>query len=75
MVAHAPVDIGLIERLCEKPRLTATPLRDHLDAHAAPAERRGEQMAAMAMAPPERAGAAALARYAGIGTAHREVAR
>ena len=72
-MAHAPVDNVLIERLCQKPRLTATLLREHLDAHAARHERSEEH--APAMAPPDHAGAAALARYAGIGTEHREVAR
>jgi hypothetical protein len=75
LVAHAPVDNGLIERLCQKPRLTATLLRDHLDAHAARRERSRDQASARAMAPPDAAGAAALAHYAGIGAEHREVAR
>jgi transposase len=73
LVAHAPVDIVLIERLCEKPRLTATLLRDHLDAYAARPERRREQAAAMAA--PNPASTAALARYAGIGAENREVAQ
>jgi transposase len=73
LLVHAPVDIGLIERLCEKPRLTATLLRDHLHAHAARPEQRREQVAAMAA--PQRAGAEALARYAGIGAENREVAQ
>jgi transposase len=75
LVAHAPFDSGLIERLCQKPRLTATLLRDHLDAHAARRERSRDQASARAMAPPDAAGAAALAHYAGIGAEHREVAR
>jgi hypothetical protein len=75
LVAHAPVDLMLIERLCEKPRLTATLLRDHLHAHAARPERRGQQNAAMAVPPPHPAGTKALARYAGIGAENREVAQ
>ncbi|MEY2989944.1 MAG: hypothetical protein RLZZ163_860 [Actinomycetota bacterium] len=76
LAAHAPVDTALIERLCEKPRLTATLLRDHLDAHAARPERLQEAAPSMPVPPPPgHANAAALARYAGIGAENREVGR
>jgi hypothetical protein len=75
LVAHAPVDTGLIERLCQKPRLTATVLRDHLDAHAARCERTGAHTPAMTVEASDTVGAAALARYAGIGADNREVVR
>ena len=71
LTAHAPIDIALIERLCEKPRLTATLLRDHLDAHAA----RGERPAPIVLPRPDPATAGALARYANIGAENREVSR
>jgi hypothetical protein len=67
--AHAPVDIALIEHLCEKPRLTATLLRDHLDAHAARPERLGERTLDIVIPPPDRTSPGALARYAGIASA------
>jgi hypothetical protein len=73
--AHAPVDARLIERLCAKPRLTATLLRDHLDAHAAHPERLRACSEDIAMTPPEHAAPGALARYAGIGAEHRAVGR
>ena len=73
--AHALVDTLLIERLCEKPRLTATLLRDPLDAHAARPERLRDSAAEIVIAPAHRANAEALARYAGIGAANREVDR
>jgi len=73
--AHAPVDTALIERLCEKPRLTATLLRDHLDARAACPERLRERAEEIVIAPPDRVASGALARYAGIGAENREVGR
>lgn len=73
--AHAPVDTSLIARLCEKPRLTATLLRDHLDAHAARPGHLTETAMAIVVPHPDPANAAALARYAGIGAANREVGR
>ena len=70
-MAHAPVDLALIERLCEKPRLTATLLRDHLDAHAA----RDERSAPIMLPRPDPATTGALARYANISAENREVGR
>ncbi len=69
--AHAPVDIALIERLCEKPRLAATLLRDRLDAHAA----RPERIEQIVMPLPDRVVPEALARYAGIGAENRQEGR
>jgi len=75
LAAHAPIDIALIEHLCKKPRLTATLLRDHLDAHAARPEHLRASPAAIVIPPPDRAGTGALAHYAGIGAENREVGR
>lgn len=75
--AHAPADIALIERLCEQPRLSATRLREWLQAHAAQPERLSEQSAEHSdSAPGANASASAnsdaLAGYARIGADNRE---
>jgi transposase len=72
--AHAPLDVALIEQLCEKPRLTATRLREYLDAYAAHPEQLRSPAPAAAPDASSRTANAALARYADIGAANREVA-
>ena len=70
--AHKDLDLTLIEPLCEKPRLSATLLRDYLDAYVAHPERLQNESRAVQNQDP--ATVAALARYAGIGVAIQEMA-
>lgn len=64
--AHQPLAAGLVESVCERPRLTATGLRDYLSAYAAHPER-------LAAAPPPASppGASPLGPYAGIAPDNR----
>lgn len=60
--AHRPVPTDLVASLCEKPRLTATGLRDYLDAYSAHPERLGAaQPAANALPEPS-----SLGRYGAV---------
>lgn len=73
LAAHQPISLGLIAVVCDKPRLTATALRDYLAAYTAHPERLtapNAEACAPQSHPTSPAGASPLARYAGIGAAN-----
>ena len=67
--AQEALDLALIEHLCEKPTLTATRLREYLDAYAAHPERWRETTSAMTR-PCGAAANSPLARYGQVGADH-----
>ena len=76
LAAQQPLRLDLVAAVCDKPRLTATALRDWLAAYASHPERlAGPDTVAPTPPPPaHRPDASPLARYADIGaTRHREV--
>ena len=75
LAAQQPLRLDLVASVCDKPRLTATALRDWLAAYRAHPERlTGPDAAASTPPPTTPPGTSPLARYAGIATArHDEV--
>ncbi len=74
LAAQQPLRLDLVAAVCDKPRLTATALRDWLAAYATHPERLAGPDAAAPTPPAPRPDASPLARYADIGaTRHGEV--
>ena len=76
LAAQQPLRVDLVAAVCDKPRLTATALRDWLAAYSTHPERLNAAATASVPEPPppSRPGASPLARYADIGAVHsREV--
>lgn len=76
LAAQQPLRVDLVAAVCDKPRLTATALRDWLAAYSTHPERLNAAATASVSEPPppSRPGASPLARYADIGAVHsREV--
>ena len=74
LAAQPSLCLDLVAAVCDKPRLTATGLRDWLAAYSAHPERLTGPDAAASTPPPTPPGTSPLARYAGIATArHDEV--
>lgn len=73
LAAQPSLCLDLIAVVCDKPRLTATGLRDWLAAYSAHPERlTGPDAVASTPPPTTPPGTAPLARYAGIATAHHD---
>jgi hypothetical protein len=76
LAAQQPLRVDLVAAVCDKPRLTATALRDWLAAYSTHPERLNADPTARVPQPPPAGlpGASPLARYADIGAVHpREV--
>lgn len=72
LAAQPALCLDLVAAVCDKPRLTATGLRDWLAAYNAHPERLSGPHVAPNTPPANPPGASPLARYAGIATAHHD---